>query len=318
MSKNNKKRKTLSNQHANRQHKNKIRELIVIMCGLLIMASFLLYIHPDIFAPLDSKGEQFIDKHGSVIRVACNKPNQEVHVAMITNEKGMTDLSFQWVKNDLEDVSIWIIIDDVYAPFTWSTMKSPSVTSIETNEHHKSYTSKETGLIYGEGQHAAFRMDFGKNTYSIGTIRVETAPDDYLVRRQEECWLRVPCIGLWYNPKLTENTINELSDDSPEWIDRTMDGETLYYLHMEHGVTVYNPATKNKNLVLKSISPKGKDDNYHFEWNREQERFMAQIYYEDEGWKRRMEILESIAPIILGIGISCIWMVIVDITTKEE
>lgn len=298
-----------------KQLRNAKKQGLFILTGIcFIVAALVMRLFPYLSRPLDSTEKSIYDEQVPVIWVACNKPNQQVYVTIITDMEGRTDLSFQLLESDMDDVKVWIIINDDYAPFTWSTMKRAAAVQMYTLDQ-KEFFSEPNDLVYGTGHHAGFRLDFGKNADRMHTIRIE--PEDYIMKNREDCWLRVPRIGPWYNRNASKDSIVNLSHDDPEWIGKKMDGEELYFLDMQFSATVHNPAAKNSDLVLKLASPKCKESDSCFDWALS-EVFVTQIHYTDEKWQRDMELLDVISTILFGLGLSYIYMVFTDRRKKME
>lgn len=269
--------------------RNAKKQGLFILTGIcFIVAALVMRLFPYLSRPLDSTEKSIYDEQVPVIWVACNKPNQQVYVTIITDMEGRTDLSFQLLESDMDDVKVWIIINDDYAPFTWSTMKRAAAVQMYTLDQ-KEFFSEPNDLVYGTGHHAGFRLDFGENADRMHTIRIE--PEDYIMKNREDCLLRVPRIGPWYNRNATKDSIVNLPHDDPEWIGKTMDGEELYFLDMQFGAVVHNPAAKDSDLVLKLESPKCKESDSCFDWALS-EVFVTQIHYTDEKWQRDMELGE--------------------------
>lgn len=268
-------------------------------------------IYPYIPLPSDLDRESIYTGYGPKISVACSKPNQEIFVSMTTDMDGGTDISFICVPKDTEKLSAWIVIDDKYAPFTWNIMGEASLVNMFTVDG-KAYVSEQNDSVYGTGKHAELQMNFGKHIAYANRIRIETELSDYLVKNQEDCWLRIPVVLPWYSEEVNiEYAEDMLPLGDSKWIDKTMNGETLYCPAMNFSATVYNQAVKNKDLVLKSVSPGGRVGGLDVSW-RTTYAYAVQIYYMDENWQKRMEILEILAPVFAGMGMSNILWAIMD------
>lgn len=268
-------------------------------------------IYPYISLPSDLDRESPYVEYGPKISVACNKPNQEIFVTMITDWEGGTDISFLCVTEGMEEASVWIVMDDGYAPFAWSIRGETSCVNMFTVDG-EAYASEQDDSVYGTGKHAEFQMNFGKGIARVNTIRIETELSDYLLKNQEDCWLRIPVVLPWYSEDINiEYAEDMLPLGDSKWIDKTMNGETLYCPAMNFSATVYNQAVKNKDLVLKSVSPGGRVGGLDVSW-RTAYAYTVQIYYRDENWQKRMEILEILAPVFAGMGMSNILWVIMD------
>lgn len=268
-------------------------------------------IYPYISFPSDLDRESIDTGYGPIIRVACNKPNQEIMVTMITDLEGGTDISFLCVPKDTEELRVWIIIDDKYAPFTWNIGGEASSVNMFTVDG-KAYASEQNNSVYGTGKHAELQMNFRKHIAYANTIRIETELSDYFLKNRENCWLRIPVMLPWYSEDVnTEYGEDMLPLDDLKWIDKMMDGEALYCPVMKFSTAVDNLAVENKALVLKSVSPGGRVSGLGVWW-RTTFMYAAQICYIDENWQEKMEILEILAPVFAGMGMSIIFRVIVD------
>lgn len=268
-------------------------------------------IYPYISLPSDLDRESIDTGYGPIIRVACNKPNQEIMVTMITGLEGGTDISFLCVPKDTEELRVWIIIDDKYAPFTWNIGGEASSVNMFTVDG-KTYASEQNDSVYGTGKHTELQMNFGRHIAYANKLRIETELSDYLLKNREDCWLRVPVMLPWYSKDVnTEYAEDMLPLDDLKWIDKTMNGEILYCPAMNFSAVVDSLAVNNKELVLKSVSPGGHVNGLGVWW-RTAFMYAVQIYYIDENWQEKMEILEILAPVFTGMGMSIIFRVIVD------
>lgn len=292
-------------------HDSRRRKLVLLIGILLLVAGLVMCIYPYISLPSDLDRESLYTGYGPKINVACNKPNQEILVTMTTDLEGRTDISFCCYPEDAEELKVWIVIDDAYAPFTWNIMEETSLVNMFTVDG-KAYASEKNDSVYGAGKYAEFQMNFGKNIARANTIRIETELSDYLVKNREDCWLRLPVVLPWWSEDVhIECGEDKLSLDDPKWIDKTMDGEVLYCPAMRFNAVVDNLAVEHKELVLKSVSPGGRVSGLCVWW-RTTFIYAVQIYYMDENWQKKMEILEILAPVFAGMGMSNIFCAIAD------